>query len=391
MKQMKKLFCLFLAVAMLTAFFAGCSNDSGNKNDGNKKLVIGGVGPLTGDYANYGTSVRNGAQIAVDEINAAGGVNGFELVLNYQDTQSKTETAAPAYGKLIDDGMKVCLGGVLSGENGTVVAEAAADGILVLSPSASSKAAIEGNDAAFRVCYNDPDQGVLPANYIADNKLAEKVAVFYQNDNDYSIGLFDSFKAQCAVKGIEIVTEQAFTAASATDFSAQINNIKNSGATLVFLPIYAAEAARFMEQAKNANLNMSYFGCDGLDGILTKISDVALAEGLMVLTPYSADDPDPLVQKFVSSYKAKFSTTPDQFAADGYDAVYAISAALQKAGVTPENINDKDTNSKLVAAMTQIEVTGVTGVMTWRADGETNKPAKVMVIRNGSYVAFGEN
>lgn len=387
MKTWKKLLCVFLA-AVMAAAFVGCGGENPDGGDDGARFVIGGIGPLTGDYANYGESTRNGAQIAVEEINAAGGVNGFRLVLNFQDSAGTAENAVAAYGKLMDDGMKVSLGATLSGENGAVVAEAKEDGILVLTPTASAKAAIEGNDNAFRLCFNDPSQGVLPADFIADNKLATKVAVFYQNDNDYSVGLFESFKTECAQKGIEIVSEQIFTKASATDFSAQINNIKSSGATLVFLPIYAAEAARFIEQAQNANLGMQYFGCDGLDGILNKISDAKLAEGLMILTPFSSDDPSTLVQNFVTAYKEKFGKAPDQFAADGYDAIYAIVAAMQKAGVTPETVDSKDFNANMVAAMTEVSVEGVTGLMSWSADGETTKPAKVMVIRDGAYVEF---
>lgn len=352
-----------------------------------QELLIGGIGPLTGDYANYGTGVYNGAQLAVDEINAAGGVNGFSFTLQFEDSQGDPDSAVAAYGKLMDSGMAVSLGGTFSGETQSIVAAAKEDGILVLTPSASAKAAIEGNDCAFRVCFNDPQQGTASADYIADNKLATKVAVFYQSDIDYSAGLYDTFKTECAARSIDIAEVQTFTQTTNTDFSTQIAAIKASGAQLVFLPIYAAEASTFLTQASGKLENIPYFGCDGLDGILNKVSDPSLAEGVMMLTPFAADSTDPKVQAFVTAYKAAYNATPDQFAADGYDAVYAIKAAIEQAGVTSGN-KDDTFNAKMVAAMTQITVEGVTGTMTWTADGETNKAAQAMIIKDGTAVMY---
>ncbi len=301
---------------------------------GEKEVLIGGIGPLTGDYANYGTAARNGAQIAVDEINAAGGVNGMKLVLNYQDSAGDPDSAVAAYGKLIDQGMDVSLGGVLSGETASIVAAAKEDGLLVLTPSASADAAITGNDSAFRVCFTDSSQGTASANYIADNQLATEVAVFYQSDIDYSVGLYRAFEAQCQASNITIKEVQTFTKDTSTDFSTQINAIKDSGAKLVFIPIYAAEASTFLTQAAGKLPEGTvYFGCDGLDGILGKVSDVSVAENVMLLTPFAADDPAENVQSFVNAYKqANGDATPDQFAADGYDAIYAIKAAIEKSG-----------------------------------------------------------
>lgn len=391
MKKFSKFASLFVAVALVLSM-AACGNtttppatDGGNGAD--TVLYVGGIGPLTGDYANYGTSNRNGAQIAVDEINAAGGVNGFTFTLDFQDSQGDPDSAVSAYGKLMDNGMDVSLGGTFSGETQSIVAAAKEDGILVLTPTASSKACIEGNDAAFRVCFNDPQQGTASADYVADNALATKVAVFYASDVDYSVGLYDTFKAECAVKGVEIVEVQTFTDSTNTDFSTQINAIQASGAELVFMPIYAAEAANFMTQANGKLDGCVFFGCDGLDGILTKVSDPAQVEGLMMLTPFAADSTDEKVQAFVAAYQAAYNATPDQFAADGYDAIYAIKAAVEKTGVTPET-KDDTFNAQMVAAMTGITVNGVTGTMTWTADGETSKAAQAMVIRDGVAVVY---
>ena len=389
-KFVKVVASAMLALLMLVAACSCSSKDAWpvDKETGLTELLIGGIGPTTGDNANYGNSVKNGAKLAVDEINAAGGVNGFKLVLNFQDSQSSPESAVSAYGKLMDLGMKVSIGCTLSGENASVVAAAKNDDIFLLSPSASSVSAIAGNDKAFRVCFSDPSQGTASAKYIKDFGLAKKIAVLYDSSNDYCQGLYDTFKAECETDGLEIVTVQTYTGTTNTDFSAQISAIKASGAELVFLPIYAADAAKILTQAAHTNAfeGMIPFGCDGLDGILEKISDKADAEGVMLLTPFAADAADEKVQKFVAAYQKAYSKVPDQFAADGYDAVYAIVEAMKNAGITSE-YKDNFT-SRIVAAMTKITVDGLTGKMTWTADGETTKDAKAMVIKNGVAVLY---
>lgn len=401
MKKLTKLLSLVLCLAMLFSLAACASKDdttadtssdttdtADTTSDGEKTIRLGLIGPMTGDYANYGTSTRDGAQIAVDEINEAGGVNGYTFVLDTQDSQGDPDSAVSAYGKLMDNGMDVSLGCVLSGEAQSVITAAKEDGILIVTPTSSAKACIEGNPNAFRVCFNDPAQGTASADYIADNGLATKVAVFYQSDIDYSAGLYETFAAEAAVKGIEIVEEQTFTAGSATDFSTQINAIRDSGCELVFLPIYAAEAATFLTQAAGKLDGITFFGCDGMDGIQTKVSDTSLIEGLMMLTPFAADAEDEATQSFVEKYlPIHGNIAPDQFAADGYDAVYIVKAALEQCGKTPE---DADFNEAMVAAMYEIQVEGLTGTMTWDETNEPNKPAKAMVFHDGVAELFAE-
>ncbi len=409
MKKLTKLLSLVLCLAMLFSLAACASKDdtttdtssdtsdtadttdttdtTDTSSDGEKTVRLGLIGPMTGDYANYGTSTRDGAQIAVDEINEAGGVNGYTFVLDTQDSQGDPDSAVSAYGKLMDNGMNVSLGCVLSGEAQSVITAALEDGILIVTPTSSAKACIEGNPNAFRVCFNDPAQGTASADYIADNNLGTKIAVFYQSDIDYSAGLYETFAAEAAVKGLEIVEEQTFTAGSNTDFSTQINAIRDSGCELVFLPIYAAEAATFLTQAAGKLDGVTYFGCDGLDGIQTKISDTSLIEGLMMLTPFAADAEDAATQSFVEKYVPVHGTEPDQFAADGYDAVYIVKAAMEQCGKTPA---DADFNEAMVAAMYEITVDGLTGTMTWDENNEPNKPAKAMVFHDGVAELFAE-
>ena len=413
MKKLTKLLCLVLCLALVLSLAACASNEQTSSDadtssdtssdastdtstdtssdadtaDGDKTLLLGLIGPMTGDNANYGTSTRDGAQIAVDEINEAGGVNGYTFVLDAQDSQGDPDSAVSAYGKLMDSGMAVSLGCVLSGEAQSVITAAVEDGILIVTPTSSAVACIQGNPNAFRVCFNDAAQGTASADYIADNGLATKVAVFYQSDIDYSAGLYETFQAEAANRGLEIVEEQTFTAGSNTDFSTQINAIRDSGCELVFLPIYAAEASTFLTQAAGKLDGVTFFGCDGLDGIQTKISDTSLIEGIMMLTPFAADAEDAATQSFVEKYTPVHGTAPDQFAADGYDAVYIVKAAMEQCGKTPE---DADFNEAMVAAMYEITVEGLTGTMTWDENNEPNKPAKAMVFEDGVAKLFAE-
>ena len=391
MKKLMALVAMMLVFAMMLTSCGSGSQDTPADNTPDEKepdtvtakvLRVGGIGPLTGDYANYGTSVRNGAQLAVDEINAAGGINGMEVVLDFQDSQGDPDSAVAAYGKLMDSGMNLSLATVFSGECASVTQVANGDDILMLSPSASNDACIASNDYAFRVCFTDSSQGKFTADYIADHNMATDVAVFYQSDYDYSVGLYESFEAEAKVKGINITCVQTFDGNTDTDFSTQIAAIKDAGVKLVFIPIYAAEASTFLSQAKGKlDDDVMYFGCDGLDGILTKVEDnPSLADNVLELTPYAADDPDPVVQTFVKAYESEFGSTPDQFAADGYDAIYIFKAAIEKGGFSdPADC----TGSALVPMMLSLEYTGVTGTMTWEANGNTNKNAKAMIIMDG--------
>lgn len=371
---MKKILCMMLAVVMMACMVA-CGGAQGDNND--DVIKIGGIGPLTGSYANYGTSVRNGAKIAVDEINAAGGIDGKQIELLFEDSQADPESAVSAYGKLMDDGMDVSLGGVFSGETASITAAAVADDVLLLTPSGSADKAIEGNDKAFRVCFYDSYQGAAAANYIKDNEMATEVGVLYESDYDYSVGLYEAFVAECEKLDLSIVETQTFTTTTATDFSTQIDALVASGVKLVFMPIYAEEASTFLTQAKGKFADDVYFfGADGLDGILGKVEqDPSIADNVLMLTPFAADSEEANVKAFVEAYKKAYNATPDQFAADGYDAIYIIKAAIEAAGST--------SGEELAKTMTTLEYTGVTGSMTWGADGNTVKNASAILYKDG--------
>lgn len=382
---MKKFLCMMMAVLMVLAM-AACggepANNGGNDTPDATTVKIGGIGPLTGAYANYGLSEKNGAELAVKEINEAGGIAGKQIELSYQDSQGESESAVNAYGKLMDWGMEVSLGCVLSGENASVVAAARDDDVLLITPSGSADKCIDGNDKAFRVCFYDSYQGAAAAQYIKDNNMVDTVGILYQSDNDYSVGLYNAFVAKCGELGITIAETQTFTSSTNTDFSTQVSALVSSGVKLVFIPIYAEEASTFLTQARGKFADDVYFfGADGLDGILGKVEqDTSLANNVLMLTPFSADNPAENVQSFVKKYQEAYGATPDQFAADAYDAIYVIKAAVEKAGST--------SGAALASALTSLTVEGVTGIMTWTADGNTNKPASAILYYDGVGTLF---
>ncbi|WP_283672915.1 ABC transporter substrate-binding protein [Butyricicoccus sp. Marseille-Q5471] len=397
---MKKILSMLLAGTMLATALTGCgaggnSQDAGTNADSAEGdasasaavFKLGGTGPLTGGAAIYGNAAKNGAQIAVDEINAAGGAVQFEL--KYEDDEHDAEKAVNAYNALLDWGMQISLGSVTSKPCEATAAETYSDRIFALTPSASSVAVIDGKDNMYQMCFADPNQGTASAQYIFDQKLGTKVAVIYKNDDVYSSGIYDTFKAKAAELGLEIVSTTTFTDASANDFTVQLGEAQKAGADLLFLPMYYQPASLILTQAKSMGYAPKIFGVDGMDGILTLEGfDTTLAEGVMLLTPFNADATDDKTANFVKTYKEKFGETPNQFAADAYDCVYAYVAAIEAAGCTAD-MSAQDICEKLVEAFPTISFDGLTGEgMTWDATGAVSKSPKGMIINNGAYVGM---
>ena len=395
----KKFFAMVLTLAMVLSL-AACggndtasddtaSTDSATEEDAGSAsgaaFKIGTIGPLTGDTAIYGTAVANGAKIAVDEINAAGGDIQFEI--KSEDDVADGETSVNAYNTLMDWGMQLLVGPTTTGAAVAVSSVVNSDRTFMLTPSASSTDVIDGKDNVFQVCFTDPNQGTGAADYIAENMPDAKVYVLYQNDSAYSQGIRDTFVAEAEVKGVNVVDEGTFTKDTATDFSVQLTAAQSAGADTLFLPFYYQEASVVLKLASQMGYAPTFFGVDGMDGILTMPNfDTSLAEGVMLLTPFSADADDERTQNFVATYQEQFGETPNQFAADAYDAVYILKTALEAAGCTPD-MSAADICEALVPVMTTISVDGLTGAgMTWSADGTVSKAPMAVVIKDGVYV-----
>ena len=390
---MKKFISVMLVAAMAVTALTGCGSNSGSssKKDADK-YYIGGIGPTTGATAIYGTAVKNGAQIAVDEINAAGGINGKQIEYRFEDDQNDAEKSVNAYNTLKDWGMQMLVGTTTTAPCIAVAGKTASDNLFQITPSASAPYVLSsGNGNIFQVCFTDPNQGIASAQYIAENKLAKKIGIIYDSSDVYSSGIEEKFEAEAKDKGLQIVSKAAFTADSKTDFGTQLQKAKDAGADLLFLPIYYQEASIILKQADTMGYKPKFFGVDGMDGILTVENfDTKLAEGVMLLTPFAADAKDKAVQNFVKTYKEKYKDTPNQFAADSYDAVYALKAAIEESKATPD-MSASDMCDALKGAMTKIKMQGLTGGkdgLTWNESGEVTKSPKAVLIKNGAYKAM---
>ena len=388
MRNVKRWLAVAMVAAMTVSMAAGCGSKSegDSSSSGDSEVIkIGGIGPVTGAAAVYGQAVKNGAELAVAEINEAGGINGAQVEFKFEDDEHDAEKAVNAYNNLKDWGMQALLGTVTSAPCVAVGEVANQDNMFLLTPSGTAVECVQ-YDNAFRVCFSDPMQGLESAKYIGENGIASKVAVIYDSSDVYSTGIYEAFVKEASNQPFEVVAAEAFTSESKTDFSVQLQKAKDSGAELVFLPFYYSEASLVLKQAAGMNYSPIFFGCDGMDGILAVEGfDANLANNLMFLSPFTPTSTDETIQKFVTDFKAKYGDTPNQFAADAYDGIYAIKAAMEKADVKP-GMSASDVCEGMKSAMTEIKIDGVTAKgLTWEASGEPSKEPMVVKIENGDY------
>ena len=393
---MKKLVSLALAAVLaVSAVGCGSSSDSSSSTADSAQSTeaaadgatfkIGGIGPITGGAAIYGQAVMNAAQMATDEINAAGGINGYQIDYNFQDDEHDAEKAVNAYNNLKDWGMQVLIGTTTSAPCIAVVEKTHADNMFQITPSGTAVECVQ-YDNAYRMCFSDPTQGTESAKYIGENGMAQKVAVIYDSSDVYSTGIYEAFAAEAENQPFDIVSVEAFTADAKTDFSVQVQKSKDAGADLLFMPFYYTEASLVLAECNKQGYEPTFFGCDGMDGILgVENFDTALAEGLTFLAPFVAKSEDEQVQSFVSKYEAAYSETPNQFAADAYDCVYVVKAAIEAAGATPD-MSVSDLCDAMKEAMASVSYSGITGKdITWGEDGEPNKAPLVVKVVDGEY------
>ena len=395
----KKFLVVCLAMVMVFTFAAcGGSSEGGESEGGDAAgavLKIGSSGPLTGGASIYGTAVKQGAEIAVAEINEAN--PDLQIEFKMEDDEADGEKAVNAYNKLKDWGIQMMMGTVTTGSCIATSAVTFEDRVFELTPSASSADVTAGKDNVFQVCFTDPNQGVKAADYITENMAGSKVGVIYNNSDAYSTGIYQKFEEEAANVGLEIVSTTTFTDDTQNDFSVQLADAQDNGADLLFLPIYYTPASLILQQASTNGYDVKAFGVDGLDGILTLEGfDTSLAEGVMLLTPFSADAQDEKTKSFVEKYKAQYTDTPSQFAADGYDCVYAIYEALKyyadkNGGLDVTGMSYDELCEILISVFADpsFSVDGITGEgMTWTPEGEVNKAPKAVVIKDGAYVGL---
>ena len=398
---MKKVLALTMALALVAASFAGCGNSSSGTSttaattaaagetaaaaEGSGTVKIGMSGPLTGGASAYGLAVKAGMEVAVEEINAKG---GLQIEFNAQDDEADGEKAVSAYKVLTDWGMLVMAGQVTTGSALAVAPESAADNMFNLTPSASAEALATSGDNIFQMCFTDPNQGASAAELVSTKYTGSKVGIIYDSSDDYSTGLYNGFKAKAAELGVEIVATTSYTADNKADLSTQVTQCQDAGADLVFLPIYYTEASQILTYANRISYAPKFFGCDGMDGILTVEGfDTSLAEGLALMTPFDANATDEATQSFVAKFKEKMDgLVPNQFAADGYDVIYALYDAMTAAGITG-NESASEICDALKAQFATMTVDGLTGTgMHWDENGMISKSPAAVVVENGVYV-----
>ena len=399
---MKKYLAFAMALAMVAASFAGCGSSSSAPADttaattaaageaaeapaGTGTVKIGMSGPLTGGASAYGLAVKAGMEVAVEEINAKG---GLQIEFNAQDDEADGEKAVSAYNALKDWGMQVMAGQVTTGSALAVAPESTTDNMFNLTPSASAESLALSGPNVFQMCFTDPNQGASAAELVSTKFAGSKVGIIYDSSDDYSTGLYNGFSTNASELGVEIVATTSYTADNKADLSTQVTQCQDAGADLVFLPIYYTEASQILTYANRIGYAPKFFGCDGMDGILTVEGfDTALAEGLTLMTPFDANASDEATQSFVTKFKAKMDgLVPNQFAADGYDVIYAIHTALTKAEVTG-NESAEELCTILEEQFATLTVDGLTGSgMHWDENGMISKAPAAVVIENGVYV-----
>ena len=401
MKKFSKIIALLLCFCLVAAFAACAGNnateettaapsadetteaaavdfsEAGEYTADNTKYVIGATGPLTGDAASYGISVQQGATIAVNEINANGGLNGVEFAFEMKDDQATAEAASTGYDALFEAGMQVSLCSVTSGSAESFATRADEDGVFALTPSGSSDKVINASSYAFRVCFGDPDQGVLAAEELTSKY--EKIGAIYDSSDAYSTGIYDAFKAKMAELKVEYV-EQSFDAENNRDFSTQVEALADCD--VIFLPIYYTEAGLIAKACVAKGCDAVLFGCDGLDGVAAQI-DETVTNSISYITPFDAKSEAENVKNFVAAYEEAYGATPDQFAADAYDAVYAIYEAMEALGVNNVTVAPNVLGDALVAKFTSedFSFSGLTGVMTWDESGASTKVPVIVTLQ----------
>ena len=377
---MKKVFSVVLVLALVACLFAGCGKKGSSEGGA---LKIGTIGPLTGDAAQYGNATKHGAELAAKEINAKG---GLQIEVNGQDDESDAEKSVNAYNNLLDWGMQVLVGPTTTTPSIAVSAEANRDRVFMLTPSASAVKVTEGKDNVYQICFNDPNQGSASATYISEHMPDAKIAVIYDNGSAYSSGIYQTFEAKAKELALDVVSVSTCTE-DTKDYSVQLADAKKAGADLVFLPIYHTPASLILNQANATGYKPTFFGVDGMDGILSlKGFDTSLAEGVMLLTPFAADSTDEATASFVKAYKEAYGETPNQFAADAYDCVYAVYQAFTASGLDT-SANAQEVCDAMTKQFNTMSFSGITGAnMVWK-DGQVDKAPFAVVIKDGAYTS----
>jgi branched-chain amino acid transport system substrate-binding protein len=376
----------FLSIFLIAILFVGivsCEKKQDNTAGGGggaqaDTIKIGEYGSLTGDTATFGISTREGIDLALDEVNKAGGLLGKKVEVVVEDDRGKQEEAKTVVQKLIDkDKVIAVLGEVASTRSIAGGQVCQSKGIPMISPSSTNPQVTQIGDYIFRVCFLDDFQGEVMARFATNTLKAKRVAIFYDKSNDYSVGLSKFFREAFEKSGGQIVAEEAYQTTD-SDFSAQLTNISAQKPDAIYVPGYYTQVGQIAQQARKAGVTVPLLGGDGWDSpTLVEIGKEAI-NGCYFSNHYTIEDPDPAVQKFVNDYKAKFNKVPDALAALAYDAARILFESIKKAGSTDSKaIRDAIAQTK--------DFKGVTGNITISPTRDAIKSAVIVAVENGKY------
>lgn len=381
----KRILAALMALAMLGAF-SGCSNtgDGGSASGGSDSdtIRIGGLAPLTGDAASYGVAVNNAIQMAVEDINANGGIDGKQIEYIYYDEKGDTTEATNAYNKLVQDDKVVAIIGDVTTKPTLAVAQTSQqDNIPIITATATAAEVTLTGPNIFRACFTDPFQGELMASYASEKLGATKVAVLSDMADDYSSGIAEAFVAKAEELGMQVVADEKYQDGD-VDFKSQLTNIKGQNPDVLFLPVYYEDLRLISAQAKEVGVTAQLCGADGWDSVLTDNFDSSVLNGGVFCSQYSTESTDERVQSFISAYKEKYEMDPNMFAVLAYDATNMMAQAISDAGSTD--------SQAIIDAMAALEYDGLTGRMTFDEDRNPQKSAVIVSIQDNAY-KFVEN
>lgn len=376
-----RLFSLVMAIVMCLAMLSACS---GKSSTDQAPIKVGILAPLTGGVAQYGINVRNGARLYLEQINAAGGVNGKQIEILEYDEEGEPEKAVTGYNSLLDQGVTAIIGDVTTAPTLAVVPEAYGDNMPLITASATAAAVTYDEETdtlynnVFRSCFIDPFQGEKMASFAVEKLGAKTAAILFNTGSDYSIGLKDSFEMKAAQLGLEVVATEGY-AEGAVDFQGQLTNIASKNPDILFVPYYYETVALIAQQAQSAGVKATMIGVDGWDAIMGVVTDPSLLEGSYYCSGYSPDDTTPAVQQFLADYRERYNEEPNMFAAQGYDAAMILVAAIEQAEAANLKAGSAEYKQKIIDAMKATDMECVTGHVTYN---EYNNPEKTAVIIN---------
>ena len=406
---MKKIISLLLAALLVVGCFAfaGCSQepagdadqqnpstDDANASGDAETIKIGMLAPLTGEVAEYGVAVANGVRLYVEEYNAAGGMNGKQIVLVEYDEEGDSAKAVTGYNSLVDQGVAAIIGDVTTGPTVAVVVESQQDNMPMITASATAAAVTVDPDSGavyenmFRSCFIDPFQGEKMATFAYEELGAKTAAILYNTGIDYSVGLTEAFEAKAAELGLEVVAVESY-ADGAVDFTSQLTNIAAKAPDVLFVPDYYSVIALIATQADAAGVTATMLGADGWDTVLQVVEDASLLEGAYYCAGYSKNDTTEAVQDFIAAYEAKYGSTPNMFAAQAYDAAAILFAALEQVDESL-TIGSDEYKEAVIAALNATDMECVTGHVTYDELNNPEKSAAIIQIKDGAESFWGK-